>query len=37
MYGLPKNVHVVPVILVCKVFLSYVLFMFLYVGSFLLI
>ena len=34
MYGLPKNVRVVPVI---QVFLPYVLFMFLYVGSYLLI
>ena len=38
MYGLPKNVRVVPVIIVCiYVFLPYVLFMFLYVGSYLLI
>ena len=38
MYGLPKNVRVVPVIQVCiLVFLPYALFMFLYVCSYLLI
>ena len=34
MYGLPKNVRVVPVL---PVFIPYVLFMFMYVGSYLLI
>ena len=38
MYGLPHNVRVVHVIPVCiKVVLPYVLFVFLYVGSYLLI
>ena len=38
MYGLPKSVSVVPVIpMSVKVLLPYVLFMFLYVGSYLLI
>ena len=38
MYGLPKSVCVVPVIPVSvKVLLPYVLFVFLYVGSYLLI
>ena len=38
MYGLPKNVRVVSMVQVCiYVFLPYVLFMFLYVGIYLLI
>ena len=38
MYGFPKGVCVVPVILMSiKVLLPYVLFVFLYVGSYLLI
>ena len=38
MYGLPNNVRVVPVIPVCiYVFLTFVLFISLYVGSYLLI
>ena len=38
MHGLPMNVRVVPVIPVCiHVFIPYVLFMFEYVGSYLLI
>ena len=38
MYGLPKNVRVVPVIPVCiEEFIPLVLFMFMYVGSYLLI
>ena len=38
MHGIPKNVSVVPVITVCTyVFFPYVLFMCVYVGSYLLI
>ena len=38
MYGLPNNVCGVPVIAMCiQVFLPYVLFMFLCVGSYVLI
>ena len=38
MYGLPKSVYIVPVIpMSVEVLLPYVLFVFLYVGSYLLI